>query len=82
MKSKLEGEVTTLRRMAAAPVQGDWRDGDEESGIRPRDTPLPQPTSAAFCLIVKDGANAGMTLAVDEGLCDAFATWALRTART
>ena len=46
--------VGTLRRIPSAPGQGE---------------PAPQST-AAFTLIVKEGANAGMTLAVDEGSCD------------
>ena len=69
---KLDEDVTTIQRMQAAPVQGDWREGDEESGLRFRSAPVPKPTSAAFTLIVKEGPDAGMNLAVDEGSCDVF----------
>ena len=64
-------DTATLPRMPAASVQGEWRDELEQSGARLRGQAVPQAT-AAFTLIVKEGANLGMTLAVDEGSCDVF----------
>jgi DNA-binding NtrC family response regulator len=74
MKSakSFDADVTTVRRMAAAAVQGDWREGDEESGLRMRPASISSKATAAFSLVVKEGLNAGMTLPVDEGSCDVF----------
>ena len=67
----VDDDVTTIQRMPAAKVQGDWRGGDEESGLRVR-PPIAAPLTAAYTLIVKEGPSAGLTLAVDEGSCDVF----------
>ncbi len=70
--SKLvDDDVTTIQRMPAAKAQGDWRGGDEESGLRVR-PPIAAPMTAAYTLIVKEGPSAGLTLAVDDGSCDVF----------
>jgi DNA-binding NtrC family response regulator len=55
----------TAQRIQAAPLQGDWRDPLDESGMRPR-------AGSAFTLVVREGPNAGATLVVDEGSCDVF----------
>ena len=75
-------EFTTLRRLAAARVQGDWQEGQEQhheggresSGIRPRSVASTPPVvgAAAFNLVVKEGPCAGLALTVDEGSCDVF----------
>ena len=75
--SRIDDDITTIQRLPVAPVQGDWREGDEESGLRFRSPTaqsgiVPAVTGAAFSIIVKDGPNAGMTFAVDEGSCDVF----------
>ena len=67
----VDDDVTTIQRMPAAKVQGDWRGGDEESGLRVR-PPIAETMTAAYALIVKEGPSAGLTLAVDEGSCDVF----------
>jgi DNA-binding NtrC family response regulator len=72
-----DSEITTIQRLPAASVQGNWHDGhrsgvDEESGVRHRHPPVSKPTNAAFTLVVKEGPSAGRTLAVDEGSCDVF----------
>ncbi len=80
IKSHDDPEITTLSRLVAARVQGDWQDGAdnadgrEESGVRPPSVAFPPPatTAAAFNLVVKEGSSAGMTLVVDEGSCDLF----------
>ena len=77
---ELDSDVTTMQRMPAAPVQGNWQEGEpeegaEETGVRfrkARSGTVPKVTNAAFSLIVKEGPNAGATLAVDEGSCDVF----------
>ena len=63
---------TTMQRIPAAKAAGDWQQGVEESGLRYHSTPVPKTSSAAYTLIVKEGPNAGHTLAVDEGSCDVF----------
>ncbi len=86
MKSahKIDSDITTMQRMPAASVQGDWRDDGEDqgaveqTGVRHRREPnsrsgmVPKVTTAAFCLVVKEGPNTGAMLAVDEGSCDVF----------
>ncbi|MDB5216211.1 MAG: Response regulator of zinc sigma-54-dependent two-component system [Myxococcaceae bacterium] len=74
---KIDSDTVTLPRIAAAAPSGDWREGDEESGLRYRGSSSgivakANPGAAAFSLLVKEGLNAGMTLAVDEGSCDVF----------
>ena len=69
---KDDGELATMRRIPAAPVQGDWQDGDTEAVVRHRSDRVPRTTATAFSLVVKEGADAGAVLAVDEGSCDVF----------
>jgi len=66
IKSHDDPEITTLSRLVAARVQGDWQDGAdnadgrEESGVRPPSVAFPPPatTAAAFNLVVKEGSSA------------------------
>ena len=67
-----DDDITTLQRLPAAPVQGTWHEGDEQSGLRVRPALVATTATAAYTLVVKEGPSAGLTLAVDEGSCDVF----------
>ena len=74
MNAHKNDDVTTLQRIPAAPVQGNWNEEEErefrESGMRACvkfPSAPPKMSAAAFVLSVTEGPSAGATLAVDDG---------------